>query len=87
MIDLSAKKFQIVDAKKEGDDIVIVLQFGNQVGAVSINANHMYRPQDLYRFVELLDDLIGKVAITMYDAEKVADLSVLNLFPGKDTTS
>lgn len=82
IIDLSAKKFQFTNAELVDGQIKLTLQYGNQVGQISIDANHRYMPEKLYEFVDVLDSVISNVAITMYEAEQVADLSVLNLYPG-----
>lgn len=82
VIDLSAKKFQFTNAELVDGQIKLTLQYGNQVGQISIDANHRYMPEKLYEFVDVLDSVISNVAITMYEAEQVADLSVLNLYPG-----
>lgn len=82
VIDLSAKKFQFTNAELVDGQIKLTLQYGNQVGQISIDANHRYVPEKLYEFVDVLDSVISNVAITMYEAEQVADLSVLNLYPG-----
>lgn len=81
IIDLSAKKFQFTNAELVDGQIKLTLQYGNQVGQISIDANHRYMPEKLYEFVDVLDSVISNVAITMYEAEQVADLSVLNLNP------
>lgn len=82
IIDLSAKKFQFTNAELVDGQIKLTLQYGNQVGQISIDANHRYMPEKLYEFVDVLDSVISNAAITMYEAEQVADLSVLNLYPG-----
>lgn len=81
VIDLSAKKFQFTNAELVGGQIKLTLQYGGQTGQISIDANHRYMPEKLYEFVDVLDSVISNVAITMYEAEQVADLSVLNLNP------
>lgn len=82
VIDLAAKKFQFTNAELVDGQIKLTLQYGNQIGVVLIDANHRYMPQNLYQFVEMVDSLVSNVAITMYEAEQDADLTVLNLYPG-----
>lgn len=82
IINLAAKKFQFTNAELVDGQIKLTLQYGSQTGQISIDAKHKYKPENLYQFVEMVDSLVSNVAITMYEAEQVADLSVLNLYPG-----
>lgn len=84
VVNLSAKKFKVEEIKRVDDKFIFILSYGKQVGSISIDANHTYRPQDLYQFIEVLDSLVSQVSIDMFKAETAADLAVLNLFPRKD---
>lgn len=84
VVNLSAKKFKVEEIKRVDDKFIFILSYGKQVGSISIDANHTYRPQDLYQFVEVLDSLVSQVSIDMFKMEMAAEENAQRLFPGKD---
>lgn len=84
VVNLSAKKFKVEEIKRVDDKFIFILSYGKQVGSISIDANHTYRPQDLYHFIEVLDSMVSQVSIDMFKMEMAAEENVQRLFPGKD---
>ena len=60
--------------------MILTLQYGQQIGQLTIDANYEYKPPELYKFTELLDQLLASVSLNMYEQEKQQEKELLNSF-------
>lgn len=77
-INLNPKKFKFTGAEIKDGQMILTLQYGSQIGKLSVDAEHQYAPQDLYKFTELLDQLLASVSVGMFKQEIQQDKDVLD---------